>query len=145
MRNTTGNSRPFAECSVISVTVLWSGSVSSMSVTSEIASRNACTRSRPCGTSSVVVALADAADRDEPAELALVDLVVELARGADELLQVLDPALRLDRPLGLELGEVAALREHRLERARRRRSAAAASTVVHQLEQVLAGRRAPCR
>ena len=59
---------------------------------------------------------ADPADRDEPAEVAALDLLVELARRADELLQVLDAALRLDRPLRLELGEVAAARQHRFER-----------------------------
>ena len=108
-----------------------------MSVTSEIASRNACTRARPCGTRVGVVALAHAADRDHARELALVDLVVEVARRTDELLQVLEPALGLDGPFGLELGEVAALGEHRLERA--------ADTVhrrdldlVHELEQILA-------
>ena len=55
VRNTTGNSRPLAVCNVISVTALWSlpSSLSaasvSMSVTSEIASRNAWIRGRPSG------------------------------------------------------------------------------------------------
>jgi hypothetical protein len=49
MRNTTGYSRPLAECNVIKVIELASGSFSSRSVTSEIASRKACTRARPSG------------------------------------------------------------------------------------------------
>ena len=68
---------------------------------------------------------------DSPSELAVG---VELARDADQLLEVLDPALGLDRALGLERLDVAALVEHRLEqlgdrppRSARSRSAAIVS------------------
>ena len=40
---------------------------------------------------------------------------LELVGGADQLGQVLEPALGLDRVLGLELGDVAAAVEQRLE------------------------------
>ena len=50
--NTTGNSRPLAECNVINVTALCSASYSSMSVTSDSASRNAWMRGIPTGTTS---------------------------------------------------------------------------------------------
>ena len=106
VRNTTGNSRPFALCSVISVTIESSAPSPSMSVTSEIASRNACTRASPLGGSGHLV---DARDRDERGGVAGVQVLVELPRDTDELGQVLDAALRLDRALGLELGEVAGL------------------------------------
>ena len=92
-------------------------------------------RRSPCPTPPIAT---------RPVQLALVDLVVEVARRADELLQVLEAALRLDRALRFELGEVAALGQHRFERA--------PDTVgrghldfAHELEQVLAARRAPCR
>ena len=55
---------------------------------------------------------ADATDRREPANLAALDLFVERAGRSDELLQVLDATVRLHRPFGLELGEIAALRQH---------------------------------
>ena len=42
-------------------------------------------------------------------------LLAVLARDADELLQVLDPPARLDRPLGLERVERPRLLEHALE------------------------------
>ena len=45
----------------------------------------------------------------------LLPLGAELARDADELLEVLDPAARLDRALGLERLERAAAGEHRLD------------------------------
>ena len=76
--NTTGNSRPFAMCRVISVTVDSSSSYSSCSPTSETCSRNS---ARP----RVGVARRG------------------LHRHAGELLDVLDPTLRLDRALLLEL------------------------------------------
>ena len=75
-----------------------------------------------------VTRLALAADRvlvgeerdllEEAGERRLLGLLPVLPGDADELLQVLDPALRLDRPLGLERVEVAAALEHALERAR---------------------------
>ena len=53
---------------------------------------------------------------------------VELAADLDELLEVLDAPLGLDRALGLERLDVAGLREQRLEQLGDRRAAAAASS-----------------
>ena len=55
---------------------------------------------------------------------------VELAAHLDELLEVLDPALGLDRALGLERLHIARLRQHRFEqpRDRARRGGAIATT-----------------
>ena len=47
---------------------------------------------------------------------------VVLARDLDELLEVLDAALRLDRALGLERVEVARLAQHLLEQVADRRA-----------------------
>jgi hypothetical protein len=44
---------------------------------------------------------------EELGEARLVGLLEVLLRDADELLEVLDPALRLDRPLGFERIEIA--------------------------------------
>src|SRR5256885_1008570 len=52
----------------------------------------------------------------------LLTAVGELAGDADELVQVLHPALRLERALGLEHRAVAGLLEHLLQELRRRRS-----------------------
>ena len=52
---------------------------------------------------------------------------VVLARDADELLEVLEPALGLDRALGLERVEVAGLGERLLEQVADRRAASARS------------------
>ena len=52
----------------------------------------------------------------------------ELAGRADQLAEVLDPAGRLDRVLGLQLGEVAAVVERRLQQVAGRRRSSAAST-----------------
>ena len=49
----------------------------------------------------------------EAGQARLRRLLLVLARDADELLQVLDPPLRLDRPLGLERLQVAGAVEHR--------------------------------
>ena len=57
----------------------------------------------------------DPADRREPADVATVDLRVELARDADEFLEVLDTAGRFDRTLGFEFGDVAGASKHRFE------------------------------
>src|ERR687898_1662322 len=54
-------------------------------------------------------------ERLRAALLAAAGLGVELARDADELLEVLDPPLRLDRPLGLERVDVAGLAQGLLE------------------------------
>ena len=51
----------------------------------------------------------------KPGERRLLGLLTVLARDADELLEVLDPPARLDRPLGLESVERARLLEHALE------------------------------
>ncbi len=51
----------------------------------------------------------------EARERRLLALAAELARDADELLEVLDPAARLDRPLGLERLERARAVEHGLD------------------------------
>ena len=48
-------------------------------------------------------------------ERRLLGLLAVLARDADELLEVLDPPARLDRPLGLERVERPRLLEHALE------------------------------
>ena len=107
MMKTIGNSRPFALWSVISVTRPSSSRIASASASSAICWRN-----------SATPASSPAAGR------------VVLARDADELLEVLDPALRLDRPLGLERVEVAGLAqrllEHLADRARPRRARGAA-------------------
>ena len=97
MMNTIGNSRPFALWSVISVTRPSSSRSPSASASSAICWRNVSTvrSSPPPGCD------------------------VELARDADELLEVLDPPLRLDRPLGLERVEVAASRAASPRAARR--------------------------
>ena len=144
MRNTTGNSRPFAECSVISVTELTSGIVL-VEVGDErdrfeerlhaVEALGAADASSPWPTPPIATS---------PCEVALVDLLVELARRADELLQVLDAALRLDRAFGFELGEVAALRQHRFERgADTLRAFLLDSTPSGRADR--ATRRAPCR
>ena len=90
MRNTTGNSRPFAECSVISTT--WSSTSpsgsSSVSATSETCSRNSSTRVNSLGRT-------------------------------DQLVEVLDAPGRLDGVLGLQLGEVAGALERGLEQVGR--------------------------
>ena len=147
--NTTGYSRPFAECSVISVTALCSPpapSAVSRSVTSEIASRNTWIAREAGGQreladrrrrspTSAASPVPTPAIPGRPGEVAGVDRFVELAAHADELLEVLDPALRLDRVLGFELGDVAGLLEHRLDRggdARRRR----VLERLHELEQL---------
>ena len=82
--NTTSNSRPFALCSVISVTrrVLL----------------------------VVLVLLADQGDLlQEVGHAALRAALLELGRDADELAEVLDPALGLDGALLLQLRQVARL------------------------------------
>ena len=89
---TIGYSRPLALCSVISVT-------------------------RP-SSSRARVGVGDERDLlQEDVEAVLVGLGggVELARDLDELLQVLEAALGLDRALGLERVEVARLVQQRLE------------------------------
>ena len=63
-----------------------------------------------------VVGGAHARDAGEARHVAGVERLVELAADAHQLLQVLDAAPRLDRALGLELGEVAGLLEDRLDR-----------------------------
>ena len=106
VRKTTGNSRPLAVCSVISVTTprpclappSLSG-ISSASATSETCSR----KSSRLTTSPVSARL------------------VELAGDGDELGEVLDPGLVLRVVAGPQLGEVAGLLEHRLEQVGRRR------------------------
>ena len=55
-----------------------------------------------------------------------------LARDPDQLLEVLDPALRLERALGLEHVHVAARREHLLEQGRGPRLGRLGPQVVHQ-------------
>ena len=90
--NTIGYSRPFALCSVISVTSPSSSVRESASATSAICCRKTSSVSSPLGRARV-----------------------ELAPDLHELLEVLDPALRLDRPFCLERLDVARLREHRLE------------------------------
>ena len=52
---------------------------------------------------------------EEGRQRRLLALGPELAGDADELLEVLDPAPGLDRPLRLERFQRAAAREHRLE------------------------------
>ena len=94
--NTASYSRPLALWRVISVHRLSSVRSASWSVYREIWARNS--------SSGRDVALA--------LELAVG---VELAGDADQLLEVLDPPLGLDRPLRLERVEVAALGEDRLE------------------------------
>src|SRR5438067_3152723 len=51
----------------------------------------------------------------EAAQRRLLSRAVVLARDADELLEILDAAARLDRPLGLERLQVAAAIEDRLD------------------------------
>ena len=63
-----------------------------------------------------------------PGDVAGVERLVELPAHADELLQVLDAALRLDRALGLELGEVAGATRAPPRPSRPRPLAAASST-----------------
>ena len=55
-------------------------------------------------------------DAGQSGDVAGVERHVELAAHPHQLLQVLDPAARLDRTLGLELGQVAGLFEDRLDR-----------------------------
>ena len=91
VRNTIGNSRPFAACIVISVTNDDSGSSVSMSLISamfdeEVVDRRAGLRVR-----------------------------LELARDADELLEVLDARAAVGRLVGLQLAQVARLFHHRDE------------------------------
>ena len=78
MMNTIGNSRPLALCSVISVTRPSSSRIVSASASSAICCRNS------------------------PSVAALGRVRVVLARDAHELVEVLQPALGLDRPLGLQ-------------------------------------------
>ena len=52
---------------------------------------------------------------EEPGERRLLGLLAVLAGDADELLEVLDPAARLDRALGLERVERSRLLEYALE------------------------------
>ena len=107
VRKTTGNSSPFAVCSVISVTTpvsspSWSG-IWSESATSA-------TRSRNSGTPGAAgVRSAGSADGGGDR------LVGELAGHRDELGEVLDPGLVLRVVAGLELGEVAAAGQGLLE------------------------------
>ena len=90
IRNTARNSSPFALWIVISVT--------SDSLVGER------------------VLVGDERDLlQERRQRRLLPLGAELARDADELLEVLDPAARLDRALGLERLERAAACEHRLD------------------------------
>ena len=105
VRNTTGNSRPFAVCSVISVTER----VVAVSLVHVGDERDRLEERLHAGQARAAarVGLVDAGDRDERGRVAGVEVRVELAGDADELGQVLDAALRLDRALGLELGEVA--------------------------------------
>ena len=120
--NTTGNSRPFAECRVMSVTALWSGSSASRSVTSETASRNACTRSigpaaaAGAGAGPIGIGRRQPADAATEARSPESSLSSNWVRHPDQLLQVLDAPLRLDRPLGSQLGEVAGALEHGFDR-----------------------------
>ena len=86
----TRNSRPFALWSVISVTRLPSSASASWSEKSEICCRNS-------------------------ERLGVLGGRLVLERDAAELEQVLDAALRLDRPLGLERLQVAAPVEHLLQ------------------------------
>ena len=88
-RNTTGNSRPLAECSVISTT--WSSTSPSEVVRVGDQRRPARGTRRPGSNSP---------------------------RRADELAEVLDAARRLDRVLGLQLGHVARPLEGRLRAGR---------------------------
>ena len=83
----------------------------------------------------VLVLLPD--ERDELEELREARIGVArrgLHRHAGELLDVLDPTLRLDRALGLELEEVAGLLRGELDHARRaharRRSAPASAAIT---------------
>ena len=99
--NTIGYSRPLALCSVISVTrpsssVRVVGVGDQRDLLQELGQRSGC-RSGSAASYST--------------------------RDVDELLEVLDPSLRLDRPLGLERLEVAGLAQHLLEQLgdRRRR------------------------
>jgi len=74
---------PFAECNVISVTVLASGSFSSRSVTSEIASKERLHARQAVGSARRALAAspaADATDRREPVKVAAFHLLVEQTR-----------------------------------------------------------------
>src|SRR4051794_2257525 len=89
--NTIGYSRPFALWRVISVTRPSSSRRVSASATSAICWRKASSVSAPSSARA------------------------SNSRDLDELLEVLDAPLRLDRPLGLERVDVARLAEDRLE------------------------------
>ena len=105
---TTGNSSPLALCSVIRVTSARSTSSESWSEKSEISWRNA------------------------SSEASSWPRVLVLARDPDQLLEVLDPALRLEGALGLEHVHVAARRERLLEQGRGPRLGRLGPQVVHQ-------------
>ena len=87
---------------------------------------------------------ADPGDAGQARDVARVERLVELAAHADELLQVLDPPARLDRPLRLELGDVAGVLEDHLDGVRDAVGRGGLEA-GHQLEQVADARRAPCR
>ena len=87
---TARNSRPFALWSVISVT-------------------------RLCSPRMRVLVGEERDLLQEAGEARLVRGCLVLLGHADELLEVLDPALRLDRALGLERVEVAGALEHALD------------------------------
>ena len=90
---------------------------------------------RPFRRGTGVVADADTADSGQAREVAALDFIIELACRAHELLQILEPALRLDRPFGLELGEVAAARERDFE-TRPDACLRSLRDLVHELEKV---------
>ena len=120
--NTTGNSRPFAECSVIERDRALVGIVG-VEVGDErdrleerLHPLHRTERRGRSATGRIGVARRQPSDRNQATEIAGVDLLVELLRDADQLLQVLDAALRLDRALGSQLGEVARALEHGFDR-----------------------------
>ena len=139
MRNTTGYSRPFAECSVINVTELASGSFSSMSVTSEIASRNACTRASPSGWSAASSALAPMPTppiaTSPPKSPRSTCSSNSRAEPTSSCRFSTRPCASIERS-DFQLGEVAAARQHRFERGRDP-ARGRVGGLAHQLEQIL--------
>ena len=125
-RNTTGNSSPFAECSVISVTELCLGIVLVEVGDERDRLEERLHARQPVGIVDAAARRLGRRRRRRRSRRARRGRRASTCSSnsradADELLQVLDAALRLDRALGLELGEVAAALEHRFERRRRRR------------------------
>ena len=110
VRNTTGNSSPFAVCRVISVTTPACSSSGSSGIWS--VSATSATRSRKSGRPGATV---PASTSDGSADGPATRVVGELAGHGDELGEVLDPGLVLRVVGGLELREVAGALQHRLQ------------------------------